>query len=406
MAQTGVSFIAALKQVWVSDTIEEQLYQENELLSLFEKVEPSKEVGNVALVPIHTERNGGYTAVSKEGSNELNAAGKQGVKQAEYTYTHHWYQVELESAVIDESSGSDLAVAKAANFEMEMALDDLKRQLTRQIVATSGALIAETEVNSTTVTLKLKPAANELIIRELIFPGLIVMVGTAGAGENSFGKREITEVIPSATEPKIKISGATVTTAAGEFLSIQGARSGETSFEMNGLPFMVSETTKLGNVNPATTTKWKSNIDSTTETLSLEAMMERLDACKQVSGKEPNTIVAGVKQYRNYYLELQNQVRYSGDGGLQGGNSNSILLGTAPIIKDPDVLGNNIWFLRKEDLMSVRKPGGPVWADQEYGKVNPVQYVSGTTRVKGAIVYRLQLGMTRRNTSAGFTALK
>jgi len=405
MPQTGVSFIAALKQVWVSDTIEEQLYQENELLSLFEKVEPQKEVGNVALVPIHTGRNGGYTVVSKEGSNELNAAGSQVVKQAEYTYTHHWYQVELESAVIDESSGSDLAVAKAANFEMENALDDLKRQLTRQIVATQGSKIAETEENTTTVTLKLKAAANELIIRELIFPGLIVMVGTAGAAENSFGKREITEVIPSATEPKIKISGATVTTAAGEFLSIQGSRSGETSFEMNGLPFMVSETTKLGNVNPSTVTKWKSNLDTTTTALSLEAMMERLDACKQVSGKEPDTIVAGVKQYRNYYLELQNQVRYSGDGGLQGGNSNNILLGTAPIIKDPDVLGSNIWFLRKADLMAVRKPGGPVWADQEYGNVNPVQYVQGTTRVKGAIVYRLQLGMTRRNTSAGFTAL-
>jgi hypothetical protein len=406
MAQNGVAFIAALKQVWVSDTIEEQLYQENELLSLFEKVEPQKEVGNVALVPIHTGRNGGYTAVSKEGSNELNAAGRQEVKQAEYTYTHHWYQVELESAVIDESSGSDLAVARAADFEMKNALLDLKRQLTRQIVATSGALIAETEVNAATTTLKLKAAANELLIRELIFPGLIVSVGTAGAAENSFGKREITEVVPSTTEPKIKISGANVTTAAGEFLSIQGARSGETSFEMNGLPFMVSETTKLGAVNPATVTKWKSNVDTTTETITLEALMERQDAIMQASSKEADTIVTGVKQYRNYYLELQNQVRFSGDGGMQGGNSGQLLLGVNKVIKDPDVLANNFWFLRKADLMAVRKPGGPVWADQEYGNVNPVQYVQGTTRVKGAIVYRIQLGMTRRNTSGAFTALK
>src|ERR1700744_5385981 len=233
MAQTGVSFIAALKQVWVSDTIEEQLYKNNPLLELFEKVEPQKEVGNVALVPIHTGRNGGYTAVSKEGSNELNAAGLQQVKQAEYTYTHHWYQVELESAVIDESSGSDLAVAKASPFEMENAISDLKRQLTRQIVATEGALIAKFESNTTTTTLKLAPAANELFTRELIFPGLIVMGGTATEQEVAFGAREITEVIPSATEPKIKISGANVSTTTSQFLSIQGARSGETSFEMN-----------------------------------------------------------------------------------------------------------------------------------------------------------------------------
>lgn len=405
MAQNGVAFIAALKQVWVSDTIEEQLYQNNPLLELFEKVEPQKEVGNVALVPIHTGRNGGYTVVSKEGSNELNAAGRQEVKQAEYTYTHHWYQVELESAVIDESSGSDLAVAKAQNFEMENALDDLKRQLTRQVVATEGSKIAEFKTNSTVTTLKLKAAANELITRELIFPGLIVMGGNATEQEVDFGKREITEVIPSETEPKIKISGATVSTTEGDFLSIQGSRAGETSYEMNGLPFMVSTTTKLGAVNPSTVTKWKSNVDTTTTSITLEALMERQDAIMQASSKEADTIVAGVKQYRNYYLELQNQVRYSGDGGLQGGDTGSLLLGINKVIKDPDVLVNNFWFLRKADLMAVRKPGGPVWADQEYGNVNPVQYVQGTTRVKGAIVYRLQLGMTRRNTSGSFTAL-
>ena len=151
--------------------------------------------------------------------------------------------------------------------------------------------------------------------------------------------------------------------------------------------------------------KWKANVDTTTTSISLEALMERQDAIMQASSKEADTIVAGVKQYRNYYLELQNQVRYNGDGGLQGGDSGSLLLGINKVIKDPDVLANNFWFLRKADLMAVRKPGGPVWADQEYGNINPVQYVQGTTKVKGAIVYRLQLGMTRRNTSAAFTAL-
>lgn len=406
MAQDGVAFIAALKQQWLDpNTIEEQLVQNNEVLELFETVQPTKEMGSGAVVAIHTSRNGGYTAVPKTGSNALNAAGAQGVKQAEYLYTHHWYQIELESAVIDESSGSDLAVANAANFEMEGALNDMKRQMTRQATATSGSLIGEFEANTTTVTLKLKPAFNEIIKRELVWPGLIVEIGTATEQEVIAGSREILEVIPSATEPKIKISGATVSTTTSHFLSIQGSRTGETSYEMSGLPFIVSETTKLGNINPATVPIWKANVDSTTTTLTLEALMERQDAIYEASGFEADTILASPKQYRNYYLELDNQVRYAGDGGLQAGNSKNLQLGVNKVIKDRDILNNNVFFVRKADLCKVRADSGPEWADRKYGKINPVQYVSGTTKVKGAIVYRLQLGATRRNTHGAFTAL-
>src|SRR6201999_2521497 len=101
---------------------------------------------------------------------------------------------------------------------------------------------------------------------------------------------------------------------------------------------MVSETTKLGAVNPATVTKWKSNVDSTTTSISLESLMERQDAIMQASGKEADTIVTGVKQYRNFYLELQNQVRYSGDGGLQGADAGSLRLGVNKLIKHADDL--------------------------------------------------------------------
>ena len=406
MAQDGVAFIAALKQVWLDpNTIEEQLYEKNPVLELFERVTPMKEIGSGAVVAVHTARNGGYTAVPKTGSNALNAAGAQGVKQAEYLYTHHWYQIELESAVIDESSGNDLAVASAANFEMEGALNDLKRQLTRQAVATTGALIGQFEANAATTTLTLNPAFNQILKRELVWPGLLVQIGTATEQEVVAGSREILEVIPSETVPKIKISGANVTTTTSHFLSIQGARSGETSYEMNGLPYIISETTKLGNINPATQNIWKANVDTTTTTLTLEALMERQDRVYEVSGLEADTILASPKQYRNYYLELDNQVRYAGDGGLQAGNSQSLQLGVNKVIKDRDILDNNVFFVRKEDLCAVRADPGPEWADRKYGKINPVQYVPGTTKVKGAIVYRLQLGVTRRNTHAAFTAL-
>lgn len=405
MAQDAVSFIAALKQVWVTETIEEQIYQKNPLLEAFERVQPQVQVGNTALVPIHVGRNGGYTAVPRTGSNALNAAGAQVVKQAEYNYTHHWFQVELETAVIDETSGKALAVADAVEFEMTGAINDIKRQLTRQLVTNADSLIAQCEANSTTTTLKLKPAANQAIVRGWLYAGLIIDIGTTASEAAVAGDREITEVIASATEPKIKISGANVTTETTHYISIANDRSGTTSYEMNGLQNMISETSKLGNINPETVPQWKASVDATTTELSLEKLLERQDAIFQQAGSEADWALSGVKQYRNYYLELQNQVRFNGDGGLQGGNTQKLMLGVTAVDKDPDMLDSYFYLLTKKDLIAVRR-NGPVWASEAYGgESKPVQYVPGTTKVKGALVYRMQTGLKRRNTHAALTNL-
>lgn len=407
MAQDSTSFISAMKQVWVTDRIEEQIYTKNPLLEAFERVTPQKEVGNKALIAVEGVLAGGYSAVPRSGSTSLNAAGNRQVKQAEYNYTHHWFQVELETAVIDETSGQPLAVAEAVEYEMTGAIKGIQRQLTRQGFMNGDALIAKTTTTSSSTTVKLDSTGygNQAIVRGWLYPGLIIDIGTTGSEASVCNDREITEVIQSATEPKIKISGAAVETSTSEYVSIANARSGSTSNEMNGLLNMISESTTLGGIEPSAFPTWKASIDSTTTSISLEALIERQDAIFQKTGEEADWALAGVKQYRNYYLELQNQVRFNGDGGLQGGAMDKLMLGVTKVDKQPDCPDGHFWLLTKGDLVAIRK-NGPQWADELYGGLNkPVQYKPGTTKVVGALVYRMQTGLKRRNSHAGLTAL-
>ena len=98
-------------------------------------------------------------------------------------------------------------------------------------------------------------------------------------------------------------------------------------------------------------------------------------------------------------------VRFNGDGGLQGGAMDKLMLGVTKVDKQPDCPDGHFWLLTKGDLVAIRK-NGPQWADELYGGLNkPVQYKPGTTKVVGALVYRMQTGLKRRNSHAGLTAL-
>jgi predicted aspartyl protease len=407
MAQDSTGFIAALKQVWLSNVIEDQIYQGNPLMDALERVKPQGEVGNVALVSVHTGRSGAYSAVPRTGSNELNAAKKQEVKKAEYNYTHHWFQVELETAVIDESSKSDLAVAQAVEVEMKGAVNDIRKQLTRQAFMDGSALMAKTGTvaGSTTIPLAATGFGPDALKRGWIYPTLEVDIGTKANQVAVAGPREITGV--NKKENKITISGANVSTEeANHWISIHNARSGETSNEMSGLLQLVAETGVVGNINPESVPLWASPVDSTEQELSLEALYERQDAVFQETGEEPDWALTSSKQYRLLYQQLQAQVRFNGDGGLQAGDKEGLKLGKTLVERQPDCPDRCFWLLTKSDLIAIRGEG-PQWADEKYGGTSqPVQYVSGTTKVKGALVYRMQVGLKQRNSHSGLTALK
>src|SRR3954466_12634267 len=98
MAQTVATFTDVLKEVWTSDRLEKQFYDENPFLDRIQRTNKYT-VGKQAQVPLHVGRSGGESARPAAGG-ALNTADRQRVDQATYTIPQHWFQVDIEAATM------------------------------------------------------------------------------------------------------------------------------------------------------------------------------------------------------------------------------------------------------------------------------------------------------------------
>lgn len=400
--QNATAFIAAMKETWLSDSIENSVFVGSPLLDQFTKLTPTGEHGDKVLVAVRTGLSGGFSAVGRDGSSKLNEGTNVVTKQAEYHYSHNWFDVIIESAVIDESATSALAVARAVETEREGAVDGIKRQLQRGLFSDGTGRIcslANSEGAKTTLTVA-GDGANALK-RGHLYPGLKIDIGTANNEDSLAEDREITAV--DVANGTITISGAGVDTeeSGKHFVSIANARSGETSFEIDGLLAMISGTTEYGGIDPKEVPTWAAHVDSTAQDVSTSLVYKLEDEVFQSSGEEPDWCISSAKQIRILSEELQAQVRFNGSESYNTGKRNGLTTpqGT-PIERHFDCPDRCLFMLRKRDLGSVRHKQGPQWASPEM-----IRHQEGTTRFRGNLVWRLNTALLRRNTHAVATAL-
>ncbi len=227
MAATLTSLDAALKETWTQDRLEEQLYQDNPFLEELEKTDKYT-VGAQAVTPLHVGRNGGYTALPAAGGT-LNTAGEQKLAQAVWNYTHHHVQVKIQGSAIDGTKDNSVSVAQAVDVETTGALNDLRRQLTRQSVTNGDSIIAgvRTKASNAVIDLNVVDGTNALE-RGWLYPGLFVDIGTTAAETSLINGEAILAVSAPATA-QITVTTAVATTAGTHFVSVKDARSVTTS---------------------------------------------------------------------------------------------------------------------------------------------------------------------------------
>lgn len=401
--QNYSAFKAAMKETWLSDSIENSVFVGSPLLDQFNKVEPTGENGDHVSVTVRTGLSGGFSAVSRDGSSELNEGTNVVTKKAEYTYAHNWFDVIIESAVIDESSSSSLAVAKAVETERQGAVDGMKRQLQRGLFGDGSGIIcsladSEGAKNTFTVT----GDGPNALKRGHLYPGLKIDLGTVANQKALAGKREIEKVNVKAGT--ITITGAAVDSeeAGKYFVSIANARSGAESYEVDGILAMISDTSVYGGIDPAEVPGWAAYVDSEEQSVSTTLIYEMEDEIFQTSGEEADWIISSAKQIRILSEELQAQVRFNGGESLTTGRRNGLTTpnGT-PIERHFDCPDRLLAMLRKADLGSVRSKQGPQWADPDM-----IRHQAGTTRYRGDMFWRLNTALLRRNTHAAATKLK
>ncbi len=389
MAATLTTLNPALQRIWTQQNLEDQIYQDTPFLSKIEKTKRYS-IGELARVPLHTSRNGGYTAFP-DGGGTLNTAGNQGLGKAEYTYTHHHVPIAIQGDVIDQTSSNSLSIANAVDVEVKGALTDLKRNLQRQLFLNGDALIARCKTSDTN-DVDLNYSGVEAITRGWIYVGQPVDVGTTGAETAIVDGSLVTAV---AADQFTVAAGNQAGEGTTHYVSHKDARSATTSYEMNGLRNIVSTTATLGGLAPASASYWvAAGNDTTSQSLTIDLMLQQDQAIHQKTGKKANFVLTGLKQERKFYNLLQQQVRFGNDNSIGAGNQEGPTWNGMQIISDPDCPDGDMYFGQLEHLFLVAIDK-PYWQSKITGG-DTLVWSQGTDSYVGKISYRLQLATNRR----------
>lgn len=417
MAQSIASMTSVIMDMWTSKRIQRQFYNKFPLMDKLQAAVGTKVdgMGLQAQVPIYSGRGAGYTSTAAAGGT-LNPATNEATAQATYTMVYHWFQIALETAVLNQTEGSARSIIAGKDLEMEGAVDAVGRQVSRQFARNGDGILAELATKGSNVVMDLVTPANgghgyDAIVRGHIYVGMPIDVGTTADTDALGTGLIITAISESPTAPTITTGTAVATTAGTHFIYWANPNSATlASPEVNGLENSIGTGT-YGGLNPATAGNeyWQSFVDTTTTSFSLDMALNLQLKVFQKDGSYDSQVFTSAKQMANFYSLLQNQVRFSGEmgmgagrvGGLVGLNWNGIGVNVMPDIYDAD------WFhVMLEDFVLIQGAiKEPTWVSKLEGAGGDIRWVQGTTGFGNACVWPFQIGMQRRNRSAAAKSL-
>jgi hypothetical protein len=276
MAQTASSIASVTKDAWTSERLVKQFEDKNAPLGRLESVKGTM-IGTQAQVPIYNNRSGAYTSVGAAGGS-LNPAQAQQVSQATYTLVYSWFQTELETSALAQAGGGMQSLIAAKDLEIEGGLENVKHQMTRQLVTNGDGIVAATGTSGgASTTVPLTAAASEgtrygysALKRGWLFPGATVDVGTTADTDALVTASTISAVSMSTTAPTITIGSAIDATAGTHFVYIPNPNSTTAANpELNGLRQIAATSGALGGLNPSTAGQefWQAAVRDTSTTV-------------------------------------------------------------------------------------------------------------------------------------------
>lgn len=411
MAQTVANLANVLKEVWTASELSKQFYAQYPLLDRLEKTDRYT-IGDHASVPLQTSRAGATTTLGSAGG-ALNPASNQKVNKGTYTLTYNWAEISLEFGALNQAVGGATSVVEAKLLEVQGAIDDMRKDVTRQAFFNGDAVIATvdgataTTINGRTGTTALAQA----VIRGFLRVDQKVSIATSGASDTNKTTQQITALSSTDNSGAGSVTFAnSVTCANDDILYIAGARSGNTAAKINdmlGLRSIAgSSTTKPGGLDPTTETYWKpAQVDTTTTAMTIDLPLSLQQNVFQQTGMFPREFVTGIKQLTNLYKLLQNQVRFSSDSTSVGAAQRVTFNGNT-IDAYPDCLDNEFYVVDYDSmLICTGSYSAPTWASDVEGAGGRLRWNQGNTNFVDGLVYALGLAIRRRNSFAAATGL-
>lgn len=342
---------SALKEDY-QPAIREQLNQEIMMLNQIESNSRDVE-GRRAVLSIHTGRNNGVGARAEAGT--LPTAGSQSYAEERVTLKYNYGRIQVTGPVIRAMKSDSGSFVRAIESEVNGVVNDLKRDVNRQIFNDSNGTIAQcASVSSADVTLT-SPTATQLRQLEV---GSKVDIGAVDSPTDHANGSEIT-AINTSTGVITLSPAASAGVGSSDYVFRHGAKSSTSgaTYELTGLQAIVNSSGTLFNIDPTSVTDWVSTVDgnSGTNRAATDNLFESvIDEIFLDSGQAPDFIVTTPAVRRNYAAQLKAQKRFTDTTTLKGGFSAlTVDAGNVslPLAVDRDCPSNKAFLLKTDNIM-------------------------------------------------------
>lgn len=367
---------SALKEYYLPPA-REQLNNENMMLAQIERTSRHVE-GRRAVLSLHVQRNSGVGARAEGGA--LPTAGSQGYAEERVGLSYNYLRIRVSGQAMKATVNDSGSFVRALSSEMTQGVNDLRRDINRQIFTDGNAAIAQcASVSTATITLT-TPTTTQM---NQLHVGMLIDVGTVSDADAKGAGLEISSIDKSAgtvtftTNPTAGVGTSHFLYRQGNKLDVDGsgadAADGAGTLELIGLAKIVGAAgTSLHNVDSSTYTSWSSTINSNSGTnrAATDTLFEKvIDDIDIESGKSPNLCVTTKGVRRNYAAQLKSMKRFN-DGAsltLKGGfKALTIDCGdvSLPLVADRDCPANLAYLLNTSHLVQ-HEMSDWEWADYD-----------------------------------------
>lgn len=348
--------------------VREQINNDIPLLTYVEK--NTKDVnGRRAVLSLHVKRNAGIGSRAEGGT--LPTAGYQDFAEQRVPLYSHYGRGQLTGQLLRAADSDSASFIRALDFETKAIVNDLKRDVNRQVWGTGDGIIAQCALTTSSLGVLLASSASgatqsqiasDVQFRQLEV-GMPVDIGTVAAPTLKTSNNVITSTAGdgSSSDPYRIVLTSVATTTGTDFIFRTGNGGDTTNSsqkELTGMQLIVDSSGTLHNVNPTTYPIWKSTEKSNSGTLrqvSETLMAQTVQEINIASGTWPNLGITHHGVFRAYANLLLGLKRFNNTVSLKGGYAAGIPFmagggSEIPIVTDRDCPANSMYFVNTDHL--------------------------------------------------------